>query len=252
MYTPNNVCVFNKAITGCQAGLIASRAMPFDPYEADYVDPAERADAFAQAVDTAWGAASYTNADLDQIFAASQAIWANGRSPVTGAAGLTAAGYTSLAVGIVAATQAGTAQIVAEGIDPNGCGGGGSSSGTNATRNTASGVIGAAQSITFDAPAYTPLTTGFALIMIAYNGTVSNAGDGVIIQPRINAASANNASNANSSGGDEAAGVAYGLQAITAGVAFTPGVVVTNNTGGHTVAAGASGIQVTVIELQTH
>jgi hypothetical protein len=148
-YNPHNLCVYVKALAGCQAGLIGCRAYPIDPNEVDYVDPAERADAFAQAIDTAWGSASYTNADLDQIFGAAQAIWANGRSPVSGAAGLTAGGYTSVALGIVAATQAGTAQIVAEGINPNGCGsGGGVTTVTGTAPIVSSGGAGPAISIT--------------------------------------------------------------------------------------------------------
>lgn len=56
-YTPNNLCVYVYALAGYQAGAIAARAQPYDPNEADYVDAAERADAFAQAVDQAWGQA---------------------------------------------------------------------------------------------------------------------------------------------------------------------------------------------------
>jgi hypothetical protein len=129
-YTPNNVCVYIYAQAGCMGALIAARNQPTDPNEADYADAAERADYFAQEIDTIWGVGSYTNADLQQIQSAAASLWAGGRSPVPGAAGLTAAGYTGIAQALIAGVKAGTAQIVLEGINPNGCSGGSSSSGT--------------------------------------------------------------------------------------------------------------------------
>ena len=122
-YTPLNLCIYVAAQAGYNAGSFAARAMPYDSNEADYVNSAERADFFAQAVDQAWGSGGFADADLRQIQSASAAVWNPGRSPVTGPAGLTQAGYATLAAGLVAATLAGTAQIVAEGINPNGCGG---------------------------------------------------------------------------------------------------------------------------------
>jgi hypothetical protein len=104
--------------------LAAGRALPNASSTDGFGDDAERADAFAQAVDMAYGSGGYTVADLQQIFGMSSIIWALGRSPVTGPEGLRASGYTALANGIVGAVQAGTAQIESEGIDPNGCGGG--------------------------------------------------------------------------------------------------------------------------------
>ncbi len=130
-YPPNNLCVYIYAQAGCMGALIAARNQPTDPNEADYADAAERADFFAQEIDTIWGVGSYTNADLQQIQSAAASLWAGGRSPVPGAAGLTAAGYTGIAQALIAGVKAGTAQIVAEGINPNGCGGGGGGTVTN-------------------------------------------------------------------------------------------------------------------------
>jgi hypothetical protein len=132
---PNNLCVYIAAVAGYNAGLIAGRNQPTDPTENDYNDGAERADAFGQAVDTVWGVASYTNADLQQIENGATAMLASGRSIVPGPVGLTAAGYTGIATALIAGVQAGTRQIVAEGVNPNGCAGGGGSS--FATRQTA-------------------------------------------------------------------------------------------------------------------
>jgi hypothetical protein len=144
MYPPNNLCVYVAAITGYNAGLIAGRNQPTDPNENDYNDGAERADFFGQAVDTVWGVASYTNADLQQIENAATAMLASGRSIVPGAAGLTAAGYIGIATALVAGVQAGTRQIVAEGINPNGCGGGGGGTVTSVTGSAPIVITGSA------------------------------------------------------------------------------------------------------------
>jgi hypothetical protein len=124
-YNPNNSCVFIAALVGYNAGLIAARSQPTNPNESDYYDGAARANFFAQAIDTVWGTASYTNADLQQIQSAATSLLAGGQSPVPGAAGLTAAGYTGIASALIAGVQAGTRQIVVEGVSPNGCSAGG-------------------------------------------------------------------------------------------------------------------------------
>jgi hypothetical protein len=145
-YNPNNLCVYVAAVAGYNAGLIAGRNQPTDPNENDYTDGAERADAFGQAVDTVWGIASYTNADLQQIENAATAMLASGRSIVPGLVGLTAAGYTGIATALVAGVQAGTRQIVAEGVNPNGCGGGGGGTVTSVTGSAPIVITGSAAS----------------------------------------------------------------------------------------------------------
>ena len=122
-FSPNNLCIYVYAICGYNGGLIASRNQPTSQDESAYFDAAARADFFAQAVDAAWGTAGYTTADLLQIQAAAAALLASGASPVPGAAGLTPGGYAEIAVALVAGVQAGTAQIVSESINPNGCSG---------------------------------------------------------------------------------------------------------------------------------
>ena len=250
-YPPNNLCVYIYAQAGCMGALIAARNQPTDPNEADYADAAERADFFAQEIDTIWGVGSYTNADLQQIQSAAASLWAGGRSPVPGAAGLTAAGYTGIAQAIIAGVKAGTAQIVAEGINPNGCGGGGTGGGTLATRTSLSGIIGASNQITFDAPAYTPLTTGSALLIVNAEVTTSGSGDGVALLPRVaNANLAGLGGNASAVAGTIGSGSFSCVIPITQGVALTPGVQAANNTGAHTCSCAAGGLQVTIIELQ--
>lgn len=125
-YTPNNVCVYLSAFAGALAGLAATGKYLTDASEGDYALPAEQADAFAQATDMAWGNASYTNVDLQQIQSCSQGVWVS-RSPLKndGGTSVTPSSYTGLAESVVAVVQAGTRQISSEGVDPNGCGGAG-------------------------------------------------------------------------------------------------------------------------------
>lgn len=124
-YVPNDSCVYLAAFAGGFAGIRASGTYLTDVTQADYTFPAEQADAFAQAVDTAWASSTHAAADLQQIQSICQGVWI-GRSPLKSDNGnsISAAAYTELAEGVVAAVKAGTAQISAEGIDPNGCNGG--------------------------------------------------------------------------------------------------------------------------------
>ena len=129
-FVPNNLCVYIYAFCGCQAGLVASGKYPNDPSENDYDYASLKADAYAQAIDEAWGSGAYTNADLQQLFGCSYGIWALGRSPIADPTGNEPAAYGGVAIALVAAVRSGTRQIVSEGIDPNGCGGGGGDGGS--------------------------------------------------------------------------------------------------------------------------
>lgn len=124
--------------------------------------------------------------------------------------------------------------------------------GTNATRTSLSGIIGAGQTNTFDAPAYTPLTTGTALLIVSSVNTVSSAGDGVAMAFRVNGSPlANYSGNAHAVGGTTGSGSASAVMPIVKGVPITPGAALGNNTTGHTVATAAGGLVVTVVELQS-
>jgi hypothetical protein len=124
-YSANNLCVYLAAFAGGLAGLTASGKFLLDAIRSDYAYPAQQADAFAQAVDQAWGVGPYTNVDLQQIQEISQAVWQSGRSQLpNGGQSTSRFSYAGVAAAIVAATQAGTAQVVAEGLNPNGCGAG--------------------------------------------------------------------------------------------------------------------------------
>lgn len=125
-YTPNNVCIYLYAFAGGLAGLAASGRYLEDSSQNDYVFPAEQADAFAQAIDTAWGAHEFSNADIQQIQACSQGVWQD-RSPLISDKGtsVNTQSYAGVASAIVSLVKAGTAQIEAQGVDPDGCGGAG-------------------------------------------------------------------------------------------------------------------------------
>ena len=84
MYSPNNLCVYVYAFCGYNAGLNAARNQPTSSDESAYLDAGERADFFAQAVDQAWGAGGYTNADLQQIQSAASSLLSTGNSIVPG------------------------------------------------------------------------------------------------------------------------------------------------------------------------
>lgn len=128
-YTPENVNVYLRAFVGCLAGLGASGHYLSDASPLDYTPQAQWADAFAQAIDTAWGSSAPTNAELYAIQLVSAAVWI-GRSPLEKTESGFYEAYESLALGIVALVQQGNAQIVAEGIDPNAGGGGSPGAGT--------------------------------------------------------------------------------------------------------------------------
>jgi hypothetical protein len=119
-YTPNNVCVYTKAFAGALAGLGASGKYITDPVAVDDAYYARMADAFAQQFDTAWGAAVPTTFEEDAIVESSEAVW-EGRSPFENTVAFTPGAYAGLVNGIIALVQQGNAQVVAEGVNPNGC-----------------------------------------------------------------------------------------------------------------------------------
>jgi hypothetical protein len=122
MYTPNNVCVYLKAAAGCLSGLGGSG--PYgDPLLGDFSGYARMADAYAQEFDTVWGVTVPSGFEEDAIFTASAAAWAT-RSPLPSTVAFIPGAYNGIVLGVIARVLEGNAQIVSEGVDPNGCGGG--------------------------------------------------------------------------------------------------------------------------------
>jgi len=152
-YPPLNPAVYlaaNQAVAGFYSG-------EFLPSNQAWY--AQLADAWAQAMDTAWGAGSYTSLDLLNIGTCSVARFATrGTYPAPPA---TAAAFADSAALVVALVRATTAQVVAEGIDPNAVGGGGSPTGT------AGGNLSGA----YPDPAVAEITgNAFGLKPITYSG----------------------------------------------------------------------------------
>jgi hypothetical protein len=122
-YTPNNPPVYLAAFAGAVTGL-GARDNPIG----DVAYSANMANAFAQAVDTAFGDGAYTGLDLNTIRSASQAAWQT-RSPLSDPQSLNANAYVTLADEIVALALQSDAEVESEGIDPNAGGGGGGGGG---------------------------------------------------------------------------------------------------------------------------
>jgi hypothetical protein len=91
-------------------------------YSGQFVDQAawyaELADAWGQAIDQAWGHNTFTTLDLAQIGTCSLARLTADSAP----RGLDPEAYADAASEIVALVRAGTARVVAQGIDPNSVG----------------------------------------------------------------------------------------------------------------------------------
>ena len=130
-YTPNNVSVYLAAFQGALAGFYDAQ---FSNAEPDY---AMLADTWAQAVDLEWGSAGYTTLELASITSCSLARW-QGQAPAEDGQRYTPSAYLASAALVVGLVQAGNAQVVAEGINPNAGGGGGGGGGSG----TAPTVIG--------------------------------------------------------------------------------------------------------------
>lgn len=118
MYVPLNPPIYLAAYGGCLSGLGAAGRYLSDPRPIDYELQAASADAFAQALDAAWGSGGYTNLDLSEIEQVAQSVW-SGRSPPSTNLATQPGTYGTLARAVIALARAGTARVVSEGIDPN-------------------------------------------------------------------------------------------------------------------------------------
>lgn len=120
-YTPINLCVYLKAFAGALSGMGSSgRNIPSLGAASYY---ALMADAYAQEFDATWGETTPTGFEEDSIEENSEAVWENG-SPLERSVSLIPGSYNHIVVNVIALVQAGNNQIVAQGVDPNGCNGG--------------------------------------------------------------------------------------------------------------------------------
>lgn len=114
MYVPNNATVYLRAFDGALAGMAASGRVPASTDDTQY---ALMADAWAQAVDIAFGVGTPTLFELQGLEDASQEIWSLRSPPPTGQT--SAATYSGPAASVVSLVVAGNAQVVAQGVNPN-------------------------------------------------------------------------------------------------------------------------------------
>ena len=119
MYAPNNTSIYLNAFAGFMAGITAPATT--DVNAGDYTLYGQMADAWAQEVDTVWGAIAPTSLELDEILTASESVWGN-RSPLGALSGIIPGAYNQVAQAVIARVKQGNAQVVSEGIDPNGGG----------------------------------------------------------------------------------------------------------------------------------
>ena len=108
-YVPKNINVYAAAFAGAYAGAsVPGGAFIVDPAGGDFNPVATVAGAFAQAVDTVWGAATVANSsDLISIQIASSLLFARGAGYPVAAPVNTQANWTVAATSLVAMVQQG-------------------------------------------------------------------------------------------------------------------------------------------------
>lgn len=147
-YVPKNINVFASAFAGAMAGAgVPNGAFIVDPSAGDYAGVAGVAQAFAQAVDTAWGNVTPANIyDQNCLTDAAQALFSRGAFPVT-AATQTQTNWTTAATALVAMVQEGDAVMAGQGVNP------GAGSGSNRAYGAGGATTAAAATITVIAAA---------------------------------------------------------------------------------------------------
>ena len=117
-YSPNNVAIYLSAMLGAAAG-VGVNFQPQSAAPASYLSVAQRADAFAQAVDQAWGAQTSTTFENQLVSELAQTIWASSWPQLSAATVNLSASYAQMAAAITALSQECNTQVVGEGINPN-------------------------------------------------------------------------------------------------------------------------------------
>jgi hypothetical protein len=116
-YSPLNINVYTAAYAGAVAGCgIPTGAFITDPTSDDYGSNISVAVAFAQAVDTAWGANAANTYDIEAITDASDNLFARGPGCPIGGVIITQANWTIVATALVALIKKGDSVASAGGI----------------------------------------------------------------------------------------------------------------------------------------
>lgn len=128
-YTALNIQIFTAAYCGALAGMGLSDRQITDQSSVSYAGLASVAGAFAQAVDTAWGAVRATTLlDTEAIQSASQAFWQD-RSPIPDSTNTLPATHASAALAIIATITAAETYYASQGLTPPAIPGGSSGGG---------------------------------------------------------------------------------------------------------------------------
>jgi len=117
-YVPNNTQIYTAAYAGAFAGMTVSNRVISNPDSASYAGLAAVAGAWAQEVDTVWGATATTQLDISTIQEESEAAWQN-RSPQTTALFQTPSTYANEVTAIIATVTAAEAYFAGQGITPS-------------------------------------------------------------------------------------------------------------------------------------
>lgn len=116
-YSPLNINVYTAAYAGAVAGCgIPTGAFITDPTSDDYGSNISVAVAFAQAVDTAWGANAANTYDIEAITDASDNLFARGPGCPIGGVIVTQGNWTIVATALVALIRKGDSVATAGGI----------------------------------------------------------------------------------------------------------------------------------------
>jgi len=116
-YSPLNINVYTAAYAGAVAGCgIPTGAFITDPVSNDYGPNISVAVAFAQAVDTAWGASPANTYDIEAITDAADNLFARGPGCPIGGVIVTQANWTIVATALVALIRKGDSVATAGGI----------------------------------------------------------------------------------------------------------------------------------------
>lgn len=113
MYTPKTLAVYLNAAAGFMAGITSQATTDSSP--ADYTQYAQMADAYAQQLDTALGAAPTVPVIAALALSISEAVWEN-RSPYALPDAVNPGSYTQIAASVAARITQLLTQIAGEGI----------------------------------------------------------------------------------------------------------------------------------------
>lgn len=117
-YVPNNSSVYIAAFSGAVTGALADGRALTDAVASDYANIQIAAGAYAQEVDTLWGATAANSLDVSSIRGCSQGVFSQ-RYVATGNVNYATPGtWVGLASAVIAMVQSGDTYVAGQGIVP--------------------------------------------------------------------------------------------------------------------------------------